>query len=79
MVLTNLFVKVEGGKLAIILVYIDDFIITSDNLAEIDQVKSNLLVRFHMKALKELNYFLGLEVERTKDGYSCILVLAQVF
>lgn len=77
--MTNLFVKVEGGKLAIILVYIDDFIITSDNLAEIDQVKSNLLVRFHMKALKELNYFLGLEVERTKDGYSCILVLAQVF
>nr|KYP67735.1 hypothetical protein KK1_024087 [Cajanus cajan] len=50
------------------LVYVDNLIITGDDEKEVHQIKSNLSVRFQMKELGELKHFLGLEVERTKDG-----------
>lgn len=65
---SSLFVKVRGDKLAIILVYVDDLIITGDDENEIRQIRENLSVRFQMKELGELKHFLGLEVERTRDG-----------
>ncbi|KAE8665979.1 tir-nbs resistance protein [Hibiscus syriacus] len=61
----SLFVKANEGKLAIVLVYVDDLIITE---AEILQTKENLLVRFQMKELGQLKHFLGLEVDRTHEG-----------
>ena len=54
--------------MAIVLVYVDDLIITGDDEWEIQQTKANLSVRFQMKELGELKHFLGLEVERTNDG-----------
>ena len=45
-----------------LLVYVDDLIITRDDARE------NLSVRFQMKELGELKHFLGLEVDRTKEG-----------
>ena len=63
----SLFVKAREGKLAIILVYVDDLIITRDDVNEIHQTKKNLSVRFQMKVLGELNHFIGLEVERVKE------------
>ena len=65
---SSLFVKVRDGKVAIVLVYVDDLIITSDDEEEISQIKGNLSVRFQMKALGELKYFLSLKVKRPKDG-----------
>lgn len=64
---SSLFVKVNGGKLAIILVYMDDLIITGDDEEEILQSKENLSVRFQMKELGQLKQFLGLEVHRTQE------------
>ena len=65
---SSLFVRARDGKLAIILVYVDDLIIIGDNEAEIYQIQANLSIRFQMKALGELKHFLGLEVERVEDG-----------
>ncbi|KAF7810522.1 putative mitochondrial protein [Senna tora] len=65
---SNLFVKVRGGRVAAVLVYVDDLIITGDDEAEIQQVRANLSVRFQMKELGELKHFLGLEVDRSKEG-----------
>ncbi|KAF7833216.1 putative mitochondrial protein [Senna tora] len=65
---SNLFMKVRGGKIAIVLVYVDYLIITGDDKAEIQQVRANLSVRFQMKELGELKHFLGLEVDRSKEG-----------
>ena len=65
---SSLFVKEQKGKVAIILVYVDDLIITGDDEEEAHQIRSNLLVRFQMKELGELKHFLGLEIGRTKDG-----------
>ncbi|KAE8708930.1 hypothetical protein F3Y22_tig00110332pilonHSYRG00561 [Hibiscus syriacus] len=65
---SSLFVKDNEGKLAIVLVYVDDLIITGDDEAEILQTKENLSVRFQMKELGQLKHFLGLEVDRTHEG-----------
>lgn len=65
---SSLFVKVIEGKLVVVLVYVDDLIITGDCDEEILQTKQNLSVRFHMKELGQLKHFLGLEVVRTREG-----------
>jgi hypothetical protein len=46
-----LFVKANEGKLAIVLVYVDDLVITGDDEEEILRTKENLSVRFQMKEL----------------------------
>ena len=65
---SSLFMKSKDGRLAIVLVYVDDLIITGDYSEEIQRTRENLSVRFQMKELGELKHFLGLEVERTKEG-----------
>ncbi|XP_019077634.1 uncharacterized mitochondrial protein AtMg00810-like [Vitis vinifera] len=67
-VYSSLFVKANGGKLVIVLVYVDDLIITGDAIEEICRTKENLSVRFEMKELGQLKHFLGLEVDRTHKG-----------
>jgi hypothetical protein len=65
---SSLFVKANGEKLAILLVYVDDIIITGNDVEEICQTKENLSVRFEMKELGQLNHFLGLEISITRRG-----------
>ena len=60
--------KSKDGRLAIVLVYVDDLIITGDYYEEIKRTRENFSVRFQMKELEELKHFLGLEVERKKKG-----------
>ena len=61
--------KPKDGRLAIVLVYVDDLIITGDySDEEIQRTRENLSVRFQMKELGELKHFLELEVECTKKG-----------
>jgi hypothetical protein len=56
-------VKNQGGEIAVIMVYIDDLIVTRDDTKEIGQIRENSAARFQMKELGELKHFLGLEVE----------------
>ncbi|KAL5573132.1 hypothetical protein UlMin_022729 [Ulmus minor] len=65
---SSLFVKANEGKIAIVLVYVNDLIITDDDEVEILQTKENLSVRFQMKELGQLKHFLGLKVDRTQEG-----------
>ena len=44
-----LFIKVHGVKMAIMLVYLDDLVITGDDKAEVCQTKENNAVCFQMK------------------------------
>ncbi|XP_022024676.2 uncharacterized mitochondrial protein AtMg00810-like [Helianthus annuus] len=57
----------------VILIYVDDVIITGNCLAKIEEVKKKLDKNFSIKDLGVLKYFLGIEVARTKEG----LVLSQ--
>uniref|UniRef100_A0A3Q7EDZ0 Reverse transcriptase Ty1/copia-type domain-containing protein n=1 Tax=Solanum lycopersicum TaxID=4081 RepID=A0A3Q7EDZ0_SOLLC len=59
--------KVEK-ELLVILVYVDDLLVTGSSLHHIQQVRKDLQHRFKMKDLGELKYFLGIEFSRTNDG-----------
>ncbi|GJX59599.1 PLAC8 family protein [Tanacetum coccineum] len=64
----RLFVKSIEGKLAVVLVYVDDLIITGDCEEKVLQTKKNLSIRFQMKELGHLKHFLGLEVDYSEEG-----------
>ncbi|RVW80146.1 Retrovirus-related Pol polyprotein from transposon TNT 1-94 [Vitis vinifera] len=56
------------GKLAIIIVYVDDIILTGDHEEKIDLLKKLLTKEFEIKDLRNLKYFLGMEIARSKKG-----------
>ncbi|KAK3009164.1 hypothetical protein RJ639_014064 [Escallonia herrerae] len=56
------------SDISVILIYVDDLIITGDDSEEIDRIQVNLGVRFHMKKLGDLHHFLGLELEQNEEG-----------
>ena len=59
--------KIDCG-LIVIVIYVDDLIITGSNKDEIADVKKVLGAEFDMKDLGELKYFLGIEVVQTPQG-----------
>jgi hypothetical protein len=56
--------KIDHG-FVVIVIYVDDLIITRDNDANIFDLKKLLKQKFEMKDLGELCYFLGIEVIHT--------------
>ena len=62
------FVFYRNSQACIILlvVYVDDIIITRNDMACISSLKSFLHGQFHTKDLEMLKYFLGVEVMRSK-------------
>ncbi|KAJ3679560.1 hypothetical protein LUZ60_017571 [Juncus effusus] len=65
----SLFVKRKAGLHVVVLLYVDDMIITGNDEGEVARLRGELSIRFEMKDLGELSHFLGLEVEGLKDGY----------
>ncbi|VVA36046.1 Hypothetical predicted protein, partial [Prunus dulcis] len=64
---TSLFVKASGSDLLVLLLYVDDIILTGNNGVLIQQTIS-LSCEFDMKDLSQLTYFLGLQVQYTSTG-----------
>ena len=52
----------------LLLLYVDDMIITSNDLSGIQELKNFLSQQFEMKDLGHLSYFLGLEITHSTDG-----------
>ena len=53
-----------------LLLYVDDIIITDDDINEIQKLKDFLSQNFEMKDLGRLsNYFLGIEITSSNDGF----------
>ncbi|KAK3003520.1 hypothetical protein RJ639_018195 [Escallonia herrerae] len=65
----SMFVKLESGKRVVVLLYVDDMIITGDDNVGISCLRNDLLIRFEMKILGEIGCFLGLEIQKLEDGY----------
>ena len=64
---SNLYYKVEDGKLVMVLLYVDDLFVTGmDGL--IADTKRKLVAEFEMKDLGMMHYFLGMEVWQSADG-----------
>ncbi|XP_062090436.1 retrovirus-related Pol polyprotein from transposon RE1 isoform X1 [Humulus lupulus] len=65
----TLFVKLDSDKrIAILIVYVDDIILTSDYKEELVMLKSFLSKEFEIKDLGYLRYFLGMEIARSRHG-----------
>ncbi|KAL0546639.1 hypothetical protein IC582_016551 [Cucumis melo] len=65
----TLFIKVsETGKIAVLIVYVDDIVLSGDDQVEISQLKQRMGNEFEIKDLRNLKYFLGMEVARSKEG-----------
>ncbi|KAK3026172.1 hypothetical protein RJ639_040559 [Escallonia herrerae] len=64
-----LFRRQSDSGLILILLYVDDIIITGDDLSGIRTLKISLSQQFEMKDLGDLRYFLGLEVTSLHTGY----------
>ena len=56
--------------IVVLLVYVDDIVIISFDSALLGQLKTHLSESFHMKDLRSLTYFLGLEVHHSPSGIS---------
>lgn len=58
----SLFVRNQHHSIVILLVYVDDIILTGNNNDEIDKVKNFLKLQISIKDLGNLKYFLVLEL-----------------
>lgn len=63
-----MFVKEISDEFTVLLVYVDDIILTGTSLSKITKVKQFLDITFRIKDLGDLKYFLGLEVTCTSRG-----------
>ncbi|KAE8666831.1 1-aminocyclopropane-1-carboxylate [Hibiscus syriacus] len=65
----TLFRKITpSGKITLLIVYVDDMIITGSNIEEIEKLKMDLAKEFETKDLGSMRYFLGMEIARSEEG-----------
>ncbi|XP_024190648.1 uncharacterized mitochondrial protein AtMg00810-like [Rosa chinensis] len=65
----TLFLESQKGKITVLIIYVDDMVITGDDNDEIGRLQQQLASEFEMKDLGDLKYFLGLRgVARGRSG-----------
>ncbi|VVA40491.1 PREDICTED: Retrovirus-related Pol poly from, partial [Prunus dulcis] len=64
----SLFVQHTGNDIIILLLYVDDIIITGSSDQLIQRVVTNLSEVFEMKDMGQLTYFLGLQISYNSSG-----------
>ena len=64
----SLFTKQTSRGFTAVLVYVDDLVLSGNDLEEIQSIKGLLDAKFKIKDLGTLRYFLGMEVAKSKDG-----------
>ncbi|KAM2104654.1 hypothetical protein ACFX1R_015231 [Malus domestica] len=66
----SLFTCTTAHSITVVLIYVDDMIITGNNHEAIQRLKQFLHHQFRIKDLGPLKYFLGIEVARSQQGIS---------
>ena len=64
----NLYIYRENGLSTVIVLYVDDLIITGGNVEHIAQTKASLQSEFEMTDMGLLHFFLGLEIWQDQSG-----------
>ena len=64
----TMFYRWSNEKTTILTVYVDDIVLTGNDLEELERVTRSLASAFEMNDLGMLRYFLGMEVARNKFG-----------
>lgn len=60
----SLFTKKETGRRVVVLIYVDDLLVTGDDIQLILETKQVLQTNFMIKDLGDLRFFLGIEFAR---------------
>ena len=61
----TLFFKRDGDDITLLIVYVDDMIVSGSSLKEVEKLLNHLTKEFEMKDLGTLKYFLGIKVSRS--------------
>ena len=64
----SVFSHTSKSRKILLIVYVGDILITSDDKKAVDDLKTYLQTSFQTKDLGKLPYFLGIEVARSKEG-----------
>ncbi|XP_048229524.1 uncharacterized mitochondrial protein AtMg00810-like [Ricinus communis] len=67
---SSMFVRHTHSCTIIVLIYVNDIIITGNNNEEIQEVKQKLKEEFDIKDLGQLSYFLGIEIARSHKDWA---------
>ncbi|KAJ9545259.1 hypothetical protein OSB04_024966 [Centaurea solstitialis] len=65
---STLFIKTEGNDILLVQIYVDDIIFGSTNSDMCTWFSDLMTTRFEMSMLRELSFFLGLQVLQKPDG-----------
>ena len=57
-----IYLKINGTKICIIVLYVDDMLLASNNMGMIHETKKFISKIFDMKDLGEASYVLGIEI-----------------
>nr|KYP51628.1 Retrovirus-related Pol polyprotein from transposon TNT 1-94 [Cajanus cajan] len=66
----NLFIKASNSAITVLIIYVDDIVLTGNSDSEITAIKHALHTHFRIKDLGILKYFLGIEVAHSEAGIS---------
>lgn len=58
----------KNGKIAVVIVYVDDILLTGDDLEELEALKDKLSKEFKIKDLGEMKYLLAMEGSQSREG-----------
>ncbi|MFV0960674.1 reverse transcriptase domain-containing protein, partial [Klebsiella pneumoniae] len=64
----SIFLRKRGSLSTIVLIYVDDIIITGSDKEGIEKIKFFLKQKFDIKDLGKIKYFLGIEFARSNKG-----------
>jgi hypothetical protein len=65
---TSLFIYKKGGITIFLLIYVDDIVVVISSNQVVEAMLHDLIQEFALKDLNTLHYFLGIEVEKIKEG-----------
>ena len=63
----TLFINCRGEKVTLLIIYVDDIVVTGDDTEEMERLQMYLSTEFEMKDLGGLKYFFGIEVACSPD------------
>ena len=65
---TTLFIKKKLNDILLVQIYVDDIIFGSTNDSLCKEFSQDMQSEFEMSMMGELNFFLGLQIKKTKNG-----------
>ncbi|KAB2634436.1 hypothetical protein D8674_038697 [Pyrus ussuriensis x Pyrus communis] len=68
-----------GEKVTLVIIYVDDMVVTGDDTEEMGRLQEYLSSDFEMKDLGGLKYFLGIEVARSCDDITYVVSVVSQF